>query len=75
MLAAQGSGLSTVSPTLDPLAPVDVIAGTYTMSAFSPPGLHLVEPVADVVTGRRRHLGRGARRRSEWWCGSRRLLR
>ena len=42
MLAAQGSGLSTVSPTLDPLAPVDVIAGTYTMSAFSPPGLHLV---------------------------------
>ena len=41
-LAAQGTGLSTVSPALDPLAPVDVISGTYSMTALSPPGHRLV---------------------------------
>ena len=42
MLAAQGSGLSVVAPTLNPLAPVDVSAGTYSMTASSPPGFQLV---------------------------------
>ncbi len=42
MLSADGSGLSTVSPTANPLAPTDVIAGAYTMTANSPPGYALV---------------------------------
>ncbi len=42
MLAAQGTGLSVVPPTLNPLAPVNVIAGTYSMTASSPPGFQLV---------------------------------
>jgi uncharacterized repeat protein (TIGR01451 family) len=43
MLAAGGSGLSTVSPTANPLAATDVIAGTYSMTASSPPGYALVK--------------------------------
>ena len=42
MLGADGTGLSTVPPTLNPLAPADVIAGSYSMTASSPPGFQLV---------------------------------
>ena len=42
MLGVDGTGLSTVPPTLNPLAPADVIAGSYSMTASSPPGFQLV---------------------------------
>ena len=41
-LAATGAGLTAVPPTLNPSAPTNVIAGTYSMTASSPPGFQLV---------------------------------
>ncbi len=41
-LAAAGSGLTTVPSTDNPLAPTSVLAGTYTMTATTPPGYQLV---------------------------------
>ena len=41
-LAATGTGLTTVPATLNPSAPSNVIAGTYFMTASSPPGYQLV---------------------------------
>ncbi len=41
-LAATGTGLTTVPPTPNPSAPTNVIAGTYSMTASSPPGFQLV---------------------------------
>ncbi len=41
-LAAGGTGLSSVGPTPNPLAPTNVVAGTYTMNATSPPGFLIV---------------------------------
>ena len=41
-LAAAGSGLSTVPATANPLPPTEVVPGTYTMTATSPPGYQLV---------------------------------
>jgi len=41
-LAASGPGLTSVTPTANPLAPSGVTAGTYTMTATSPQGFQLV---------------------------------
>ena len=41
-MAASGPGLSTVPATPNPSAPTNVTAGTYTMTAASPPGFQLV---------------------------------
>jgi uncharacterized repeat protein (TIGR01451 family) len=41
-LAAGGSGLSTVGPSPNPLGATDVVAGSYTMTATSPPNFLLV---------------------------------
>ena len=41
-IGAGGAGLTTVSPTANPSAPTDVIAGTYTVTATNPSGYQLV---------------------------------
>ena len=72
-IGADGAGLTTVSPTANPSAPTDVIAGTYTMTADQSLGLparHLWWP---VVTQRSGHLGdpsRSACRAQQRACAS-----
>jgi uncharacterized repeat protein (TIGR01451 family) len=41
-LAASGTGHTTVPSALNPLAPANVISGTYSMTASNPPGFQLV---------------------------------
>ena len=41
-LAASGTALTTVPSALNPLAPANVISGTYSVTASNPPGFQLV---------------------------------